>query len=87
MWWLLQAFSLSSPDSSSPSRQVRTKMGRGFNRDSGGCSYRHDKSRNTSLEEGTKNLVDFREKGGVLICTDAAARGLDIPTISHVIQK
>ncbi|KAK9707344.1 hypothetical protein RND81_07G190900 [Saponaria officinalis] len=42
--------------------------------------------RNTSLEEGTKNLVDFREKGGVLVCTDAAARGLDIPNISHVIQ-
>ncbi|KAL9240917.1 hypothetical protein vseg_015083 [Gypsophila vaccaria] len=42
--------------------------------------------RNTSLEEGTKNLVDFREKGGILVCTDAAARGLDIPNISHVIQ-
>lgn len=42
--------------------------------------------RNTSLEESTKNLVDFRERGGVLVCTDAAARGLDIPNISHVIQ-
>ncbi|XP_057528836.1 DEAD-box ATP-dependent RNA helicase 22 [Amaranthus tricolor] len=42
--------------------------------------------RNSSLEESTKNLVDFREKGGVLVCTDAAARGLDIPNISHVIQ-
>lgn len=42
--------------------------------------------RNTSLEEGAKNLVDFTEKGGVLVCTDAAARGLDIPDVSHVIQ-
>lgn len=42
--------------------------------------------RNSSLEESTKNLVDFRERGGVLVCTDAAARGLDIPNISHVIQ-
>ncbi|KAJ8451684.1 hypothetical protein Cgig2_018318 [Carnegiea gigantea] len=42
--------------------------------------------RNSSLEESTKNLVDFRERGGVLVCTDAAARGLDIPYISHVIQ-
>lgn len=42
--------------------------------------------RNTSLEECTKNLVDFGERGGVLVCTDAAARGLDIPNISHVVQ-
>lgn len=42
--------------------------------------------RNSSLEESTKNLVDFRERGGVLVCTDAAARGLDVPNISHVIQ-
>lgn len=42
--------------------------------------------RNTSLEESTNNLVDFRERGGVLVCTDAAARGLDIPYVSHVIQ-
>jgi len=42
--------------------------------------------RNSSLEESTKNLVDFKERGGVLVCTDAAARGLDIPNISHVIQ-
>ncbi|XP_052173981.1 DEAD-box ATP-dependent RNA helicase 22 [Diospyros lotus] len=40
----------------------------------------------TSLEERTKNLVDFQQKGGILVCTDAAARGLDIPNISHVIQ-
>lgn len=42
--------------------------------------------RNTSLEEPTKNLFDFKESGGVLVCTDAAARGLDIPKVSHVIQ-
>ncbi|XP_010695871.2 DEAD-box ATP-dependent RNA helicase 22 [Beta vulgaris subsp. vulgaris] len=42
--------------------------------------------RNSSLEESTKNLTDFRERGGLLVCTDAAARGLDIPKISHVIQ-
>lgn len=42
--------------------------------------------RNSSLEESTKNLNDFRERGGLLVCTDAAARGLDIPKISHVIQ-
>lgn len=40
----------------------------------------------TSLEERAKNLTIFREIGGVLVCTDAAARGLDIPNVSHVIQ-
>ncbi|KAF8399317.1 hypothetical protein HHK36_015182 [Tetracentron sinense] len=40
----------------------------------------------SSLEERTQNLVDFREREGVLVCTDAAARGLDIPNVSHVIQ-
>lgn len=39
-----------------------------------------------SLEDRTKNLEDFHENGGVLVCTDAAARGLDIPNVSHVIQ-
>ncbi|KAI3467475.1 hypothetical protein Pfo_024138 [Paulownia fortunei] len=39
-----------------------------------------------SLEERTENLVDFRQKGGVFVCTDAAARGIDIPNVSHVIQ-
>ncbi|KAL0385598.1 UNVERIFIED_CONTAM: DEAD-box ATP-dependent RNA helicase 22 [Sesamum radiatum] len=41
---------------------------------------------NISLEERTENLVDFQENGGVFVCTDAAARGLDIPNVSHVIQ-
>lgn len=42
--------------------------------------------RDISLEERTENLVDFQQNGGVFVCTDAAARGLDIPNISHVIQ-
>ncbi|XP_044489596.1 DEAD-box ATP-dependent RNA helicase 22 isoform X2 [Mangifera indica] len=46
--------------------------------------YRYHKDH--SLEERTKNLVNFREKGGVFVCTDAAARGIDIPNVSHVIQ-
>lgn len=40
----------------------------------------------TSLEERATNLTIFRENGGVLVCTDAAARGLDIPNVSHVVQ-
>lgn len=42
--------------------------------------------REGSLDERTNNLNRFREKGGILVCTDAAARGLDIPNVSHVIQ-
>ncbi|KAF5201163.1 Dead-box atp-dependent rna helicase [Thalictrum thalictroides] len=47
------------------------------------CSCYHSDS---SLEERSANLNDFRERGGVLVCTDAAARGLDIPNVQHVIQ-
>ncbi|KAL5698152.1 hypothetical protein ACHQM5_029227 [Ranunculus cassubicifolius] len=47
------------------------------------CKVYHSES---SLEERSGNLVDFREQGGVLVCTDAAARGLDIPNVQHVIQ-
>ncbi|KAK9104663.1 hypothetical protein Scep_021507 [Stephania cephalantha] len=47
------------------------------------CMCYHSDS---SLEQRTKNLIDFREKGGVFVCTDAAARGLDVPNVSHVIQ-
>ncbi|XP_020587585.1 DEAD-box ATP-dependent RNA helicase 22 [Phalaenopsis equestris] len=47
------------------------------------CSSYHSES---SLEERANNLIDFRENGGVLVCTDAAARGLDIPNVAHVIQ-
>lgn len=46
--------------------------------------YRYHKD--TSLEERARTLVDFRDKGGIFVCTDAAARGVDIPNISHVIQ-
>lgn len=47
-------------------------------------SLRYDKE--FSLEERAKVLVDFQEKGGVLVCTDATACGIDIPNVSHVIQ-
>uniref|UniRef100_A0A2P2J6C4 RNA helicase n=2 Tax=Rhizophora mucronata TaxID=61149 RepID=A0A2P2J6C4_RHIMU len=46
--------------------------------------YRYHKD--NSLEERAKALVDFREKGGIFVCTDAAARGVDIPNVSHVVQ-
>lgn len=39
-----------------------------------------------SLEERAEILTKFKQRGGVLACTDAAARGLDIPKVSHVIQ-
>lgn len=39
-----------------------------------------------SLEERMNNLLEFQQKGGVFVCTDAAARGLDVPNVSHVIQ-
>uniref|UniRef100_A0A0D9XDC0 RNA helicase n=1 Tax=Leersia perrieri TaxID=77586 RepID=A0A0D9XDC0_9ORYZ len=42
--------------------------------------------RESSLEERANNLQSFRENGGILVCTDAAARGLDVPNVSHVIQ-
>lgn len=42
--------------------------------------------RDSSLDERTKNLLEFQQKGGVFVCTDAAARGLDVPNVSHVIQ-
>nr|AKF43360.1 DEA(D/H)-box RNA helicase family protein [Hypseocharis bilobata] len=46
--------------------------------------YRYHKG--CPLDEREKTLVDFQEKGGILVCTDAAARGIDIPNVSHVIQ-
>lgn len=37
--------------------------------------------------EKQKGLQAFRDgEAGVLICTDAAARGLDLPSVSHVVQ-
>ncbi|KAK4779663.1 hypothetical protein SAY87_015769 [Trapa incisa] len=47
------------------------------------CSRYHKAS---SLDERADTIVNFREKGGILVCTDAAARGLDIPNIMHIIQ-
>lgn len=46
------------------------------------CRYHKD----ISLEDRAKMLVDFREKGGIFVCTDAAARGVDVPNVSHVVQ-
>ncbi|KAG9449590.1 hypothetical protein H6P81_009555 [Aristolochia fimbriata] len=42
--------------------------------------------RDNSIEERTKTLTDFRKNAGVLVCTDAAARGLDVPNVLHVVQ-
>ncbi|KAH9303843.1 hypothetical protein KI387_008247, partial [Taxus chinensis] len=42
--------------------------------------------RDTSPEERAQSLKAFQEKGGVLVCTDSAARGLDIPNVWHIIQ-
>lgn len=42
--------------------------------------------RDVSLEERTDNITAFQENSGVFVCTDAAARGLDVPNVSHVIQ-
>ncbi|BBG94127.1 DEA(D/H)-box RNA helicase family protein [Prunus dulcis] len=47
------------------------------------CYHYH---KDCSLEDRAKTLADFQEKGGILVCTDAAARGIDIPNVSHVIQ-
>ncbi|KAL6013558.1 hypothetical protein ACLOJK_004056, partial [Asimina triloba] len=47
------------------------------------CICYHSSS---SLEERAEALIDFQERGGVLVCTDAAARGLDIPDVAHIIQ-
>ncbi|TXG56364.1 hypothetical protein EZV62_017677 [Acer yangbiense] len=46
--------------------------------------YRYHKD--LSLEERASTIVNFQEGGGIFVCTDAAARGVDIPNVSHVIQ-
>jgi len=38
-----------------------------------------------------KNLDRFKQAvsagdGGILVCTDVAARGLDIPLVSHIVH-
>lgn len=47
------------------------------------CTRYH---RDLTVEEKAVNLQVFEQEGGILVCTDAAARGLDIPNITHVIQ-
>eukprot|EP00897_Mesotaenium_endlicherianum_P000104 jgi/Mesen1/10094/ME000074S09434 len=42
--------------------------------------------RDVPSEERTRGLAAFREDGGVFVCTDAAARGIDIPHVTHVVQ-
>lgn len=42
--------------------------------------------RDLTVEEKAVALQMIEQEGGILICTDAAARGLDIPNITHVIQ-
>lgn len=42
--------------------------------------------RDLSFEGRAEALQLFEQEGGLLICTDSAARGLDIPNITHVIQ-
>jgi len=42
--------------------------------------------RESPVEKRAKNLHYFWDNGGVLVCTDAVARGLDVPNVSHVIQ-
>lgn len=42
--------------------------------------------REMTSEERAGNLKIFEESGGILVCTDSAARGLDIHNVNHVIQ-
>ncbi|BBN15746.1 hypothetical protein MPTK1_7g00430 [Marchantia polymorpha subsp. ruderalis] len=42
--------------------------------------------REVLLEERTEILRSFQHEGGLLLCTDAAARGIDIPNIGHIVQ-
>jgi len=38
------------------------------------------------LDDRMAQLEDFVEAGGVLVCTDLAARGMDLPMVTHVVQ-
>ncbi|XP_024528467.1 DEAD-box ATP-dependent RNA helicase 22 [Selaginella moellendorffii] len=42
--------------------------------------------RDIPLEERTSNLKRFQDEGGILLCTDSGARGLDIRDIGHIVQ-
>lgn len=39
-----------------------------------------------SADERALVLRQFEEEGGVLVCTDAGARGIDISDVQHVVQ-
>eukprot|EP00983_Pelagomonas_calceolata_P135081 1162124-Pelagomonas_calceolata.AAC.2 len=39
------------------------------------------------MGERTESLERMQQhSGGIMVCTDAAARGIDIPDVTHVIQ-
>lgn len=38
------------------------------------------------LGEKPANMIDSNSEGAILVCTDVAARGLDIPNVMHVIH-
>ena len=48
-----------------------------------GCFEYH---KEMTLDERAAAIGSFEERGGVLVCTDAGARGIDIRDVSHVIQ-
>ncbi|GBG68600.1 hypothetical protein CBR_g3143 [Chara braunii] len=58
-------------------------IGRVLSRRGVDCSCYH---KGVPAQDRTVVLHDFAEKGGVLICTDVASRGLDIPEVAHVVQ-
>ncbi|CAI7893180.1 unnamed protein product, partial [Closterium sp. NIES-54] len=39
------------------------------------------------LDERERTLRRFQEGGGMLVCTDAASRGIDVEHVSHVVQQ
>ncbi|CAI7792334.1 unnamed protein product [Closterium sp. NIES-53] len=47
------------------------------------CAVYH---KDVPLDERERTLRRFQEGGGVLVCTDAASRGIDVEHVSHVVQ-
>ncbi|CAI5527744.1 unnamed protein product [Closterium sp. Naga37s-1] len=47
------------------------------------CAVYH---KDVPLDERERALRRFQEGGGVLVCTDAASRGIDVEHVSHVVQ-
>ncbi|GJP41882.1 hypothetical protein CLOM_g1504 [Closterium sp. NIES-68] len=47
------------------------------------CAVYH---KDVPLDERERALRRFQERGGVLVCTDAASRGIDVEHVSHVVQ-